>query len=160
MQDSCIISSLASALYYIGDVHASEYVIRRKQLSLEFIHNKGRIQFLHNTLMGIIREKTEPKTHYQIQEWEKKTKTFDILQNHYYYPTLCLLLDTEQRTDHCINVCDKCIFDSNLEFALPLTKALLNYICSGNDTGKITCAGVLHAIREVPPIFVQRKLKI
>ena len=61
MQNSCIISSLASALYYMGDVHVSEYIIRRKQLSLEFIHDKGRMQFLHNTLMGINREKKEQK---------------------------------------------------------------------------------------------------
>ena len=27
IQNSCIISSLASALYYMGDVHASEYII-------------------------------------------------------------------------------------------------------------------------------------
>ena len=44
--------------------------------------------------------------------------------------------------------------------ALPLTKASLNYICSGNDTDEITFAGVLHAIRAVPPIFVQIKLNI
>ena len=49
---------------------------------------------------------------------------------------------------------------SNLEFALPLTKASLNYICSGNDTDEITFLGVLHAIRAVPPIVVQRKLNI
>ena len=68
MQNSCMISSLASALYYMGDVHASKYIIRGKQLSLEFIHDKGRMQFLRNTLMGINREKTEPKIHYHIQE--------------------------------------------------------------------------------------------
>ena len=43
IQNSCIISSLASSLYYMGDVHASEYIIRRKQLSLTFIHDKGRM---------------------------------------------------------------------------------------------------------------------
>ena len=64
------------------------------------------------------------------------------------------------RTDHFITVCGKLIFDSNLEFALPLTKVLLNVICSGNDTDKITFVGVFHAIREVPSIFFQRKLKI
>ena len=62
------------------------------------------------------------------------TTTYDILQNHYNYLTVCLLLDTEHWTDHCIAVCGKWIFDSNLEFAIPLPKALLNYICSGNDT--------------------------
>ena len=64
------------------------------------------------------------------------------------------------RTDHCITVCGKLIFDSNLEFSLPLTKSSLNYICSGNDTDEITFVGVLHAIRAVPQIFVQRKLNI
>ena len=86
--------------------------------------------------------------------------TYDILQSHSNYPTLCLLLDTAHRTNHCITVCVKWIFDSNLEFALPITKASLNYICSSNDTDEITFVGVLHAIRAVPPIVVQIKLNI
>ena len=86
--------------------------------------------------------------------------TYDILQNNYNYPTVCLLLDTAHRTNHCITVCGKWIFDSDLEFLLSLTKASLNYICSGNETDEITFVGVLHAIRAVPPIVVQIKLKI
>ena len=82
------------------------------------------------------------------------------MQNHSNYPTVCLLLDMAHRTDQCKTVCGKCILDSNLEFALPLTKAWLNYICSGNDTDEIIFVGVLHAIRAVLPIVVQRKLKI
>ena len=62
IQNSCNISSLASALYYMGDVHASEYIIRRKQLSLTFVNDKCRIQFLRNTLMGINREKRTKNT--------------------------------------------------------------------------------------------------
>ena len=42
--------------------------------------------------------------------------------------------------------------------SLPLTKASLNYICSGNDTDVITFVGVLHVIRAVPTIVVQIKL--
>ena len=144
----------------MGDVHASEYIIRRKQLYLEFIHDKGRMQFLRNTLMGINREKTEPKIHYHIQEWNKFTTTYVILQNHSNYPILCLLLDTAHQTNHCITVCGKWIFDSNLESALPLTEASLNYICSGNDTDEITFVGVLHEIRAVPPVVVQKILNI
>ena len=82
--------------------------------------------------------------------------TYDILQNHSKYPTVCLLLDMAHRTDNCITICGKWIFDYNLEFSLPLTKALLDYICSGNDTDDIKFVGVLHAIGSVPPIFVQR----
>ena len=73
---------------------------------------------------------------------------------------MCLLLDTAHRADHCITVCGKWIFDSNLESALPLTNASLNYICSGNDTDEITFVGVLRAIRAVPPVVVQQRLKI
>ena len=69
---------------------------------------------------------------------------------------MCLLLDTGHRTDHSTTVCSKCIFDYNLEFALPLTSSWLNYICSGNDTDDITFVGVLRSIGEVPPIVVQR----
>ena len=57
-QNSCFISSLASALYYVGDELASEYIIRRKQKSLSFIHSKGLIKFCRDTLMGQQREKT------------------------------------------------------------------------------------------------------
>ena len=71
-----------------------------------------------------------------------------------------LLLDTAHRTYHFVTVCGKWIFDSNLESELPLTKASSNYIWSGNDTDKIIFVGVLHAIRAVPPIVVQIKLKI
>ena len=77
------------------------------------------------------------------------------MQNHYNYPTVCLLLDKAHKTDHCITICSKWIFDYNSEFALTLTKASLNFICSGNDTDEITFVGVLHAIGEVPPIVVQ-----
>ena len=82
------------------------------------------------------------------------------MQNHSNYPTVCLLLDMAHRTDNCINVCGKWIFDSNLESALPLTEASLNYICSGDDTDEITFVGVLNAIRAVPPVVVQNRLNI
>ena len=48
----------------------------------------------------------------------------------------------------------------NLELALPLTRAWLNYICSGNDTDDITFVDVLHAIRAVPPVVVQKRLNL
>ena len=57
IQNSCIISSLASALYYMGDELASEYIIRHKQQSLACIHSNGRMQFCCDALMGQSREK-------------------------------------------------------------------------------------------------------
>ena len=85
IQNSCIISSLASALYYMGDVHASEYIIRRKQLSLEFIHDKGRMQFLRNTLMGINREK-------QNQKYIIKFRNGKKIQQHLIYCRIIVII--------------------------------------------------------------------
>ena len=82
------------------------------------------------------------------------------MQNNYNDHTVCLLLDTAHWTDHFITVCGKWIFDYNLEFALPLTNAWINYICSGNDTDEITFVGFLNANRKVPPVGVQKRLNI
>ena len=51
-----------------------------------------------------------------------------------------------QRTDHCITVLDKWIFDFNFEVAFSLTQDCLNYTFRGNDTDDNKCLGVLHAI--------------
>ena len=96
--------------------------------------------------------------YYQIPEWNTCTTTYDILKNQSKYLTVCLLLDTAHRVDHFIKICSKWIVDYNLELALPLTKAWLNYICSGNDTDEITFVGVLHAIRAVPTLVFQNIL--
>ena len=82
------------------------------------------------------------------------------MQNQSNYLTMWLLLDTEHWADHCITVSGKWIFDSNLELALPLTHAWLNYICSGDDTDVITFVGVLLAIGAVPPEGVQKRLNM
>ena len=55
--NTCIISSLASALYYVGDELVSEYTIRSKQQSLALIHSKVQMPFCCGTLMEQYREK-------------------------------------------------------------------------------------------------------
>ena len=117
------------------------------------------MQFCRDILMVCYREKNEIRIHYLIQEWHTFT-TYDILHNRSNYPTVCLLLDTAHRSDRCITVCGKWIFDSNLKLALPLTRAWLNYICYGNDTDKIGFIAVLRAIRAVPPEGVQNILNM
>ena len=139
----------------MSDELASEYIIRRKQKSLSFIHNKVRMQFCRDILMVHNREKNEIRIHYHIKEWHT-FMTYDIFHNQSNYPTVYLLLDTVRRADHCITVCGKWMFDSNFKLALPLTRVWLNYICSGNDTDKIECFAVLHAIRAVPHEGIQK----
>ena len=73
---------------------------------------------------------------------------------------MCLLLDMWHRTNNCIIVCGKWIFDSNFEVAFPLAQDCLNYTCRGNDNDEIIFVGALHVIREVPPEVVQRRLNM
>ena len=71
IQNSCIISCLTSALYYMGDELVSEYIIRRKQQSLSFINSKVLMQFCRDTLMGQYREKKRTKNtlSYSVMEY-------------------------------------------------------------------------------------------
>ena len=115
------------------------------------------MHFCHDILIVHHKEKNEKRPNYRIKEWHA-SMPYDILRNQYTYPTMCLLLDTWQRTDHCIAVCGKWIFDSNFEVALPLTQDCLDYTCCGNDTDKIKFVGVLHAMRAFPTEVVQRRL--
>ena len=109
--------------------------------------------------MGHHREKNEKRLNYRIEEWHTSTP-YNILLNESTYPTVCFLLDMWHWTYHCIKVCSKWIFDSNLKVASPLTQVCLNYICCGNDTDENKFIGVFHAIRAVPPEVVQIRLNI
>ena len=105
-----------------------------------------------NILMGHHKEKKEKKLNYRTEEWHTSTP-YDIFWNQSTYPTVCLLPDMWLCTDHCITVCGKWIFYSNLKVSLPLIHDCLNYTCRGNNTAEIKFVGVLHAIRAVPPEF-------
>ena len=155
----CILSPLESEFHHMGDGYASEYIIIRKQKSLLEIHNKGQIHFCHDILLGHHKEKSVNRLNYPIEEWHTST-SYDIFWYQYNYLTICLLLDMYHHTDHCITVCSKWIFDSNIEVTFPLTQDFLNYICRGKETGDIKFVGVLHAIRAFIPEVVQIRLNM
>ena len=64
--NSFILSPLASALHYMGDGYASEYIIRRKQKSLLEIQSKGQMHFCCDILRGHHKGKTKKKLNYCI----------------------------------------------------------------------------------------------
>ena len=117
------------------------------------------MHFCRDILMGHHKGKNENRLNYRIEECHTSTP-YDIYRNQSTYPTMCLLLDTGHRTDHCITFCGKWIFDSNFEVVFPLTQGFLNYTCHGNDTDDITCFVFLHAIRAVPPRVVEIRLNM
>ena len=106
-----------------------------------------------------ITEKQLKRRNHRIEEWQTSTP-YDILQNQSTYPTVCLLLDTWNRTDNCITVCGKWLFYPIFKVALPLTQVCLNYICFVNNTDENNFIVFLHAIIAIPPEFVQRRLNM
>ena len=100
--NSCILSSLASALHYMGDEYASQYIIRRNNKCILEIHNKVRMQFYCDILIGHHNKKTK-KNQYCIDEWHTSTPYY-ILRYQYTYPTVCLLLDIWYQNDHFITI--------------------------------------------------------
>ena len=99
-----------------------------------------------------ITKKKRKRLNYYIEEWNTST-LYDIFRNQSTDPTVCLLPDKWHRTDPCITVCGKWIFDSNFEVTFPLIQDFLNCICRGNDTDDIKFVGVLYAIIADPPEF-------
>ena len=106
-----------------------------------------------------ITKKNEKRLNYCIDEWHTSTP-YDIFRNQSTYPTVCVLLDMWNQTNHCIKVCGKWILDSNFEVAFPLPQDCLNYTCRDNYNDEIKFGGVLHEIREFPPEVVPRRLNM
>ena len=123
------------------------------------IKNNGWMHFYRDILMEHHRLKKRKKLNYCIEEWHTSAP-YDIFRNKYSYPTVCLLLDTWHRNYHCIAVCGKWIFDSNLKVSLPLTQDCLNCTCRGYATDENKFVGVLHAIIPVPHEVIQRRLNM
>ena len=48
---------LESALHYMGDEYASEYIIGKMQKYIQDIHNNGQMHFFRNIFMGHHKEK-------------------------------------------------------------------------------------------------------
>ena len=71
------------------------------------------------------KEKNEKRLNYCIDEWHTYIP-YDIFSNQSNYPTVCLLLYMWHRTNNCIIVCGKWIFDSNFEVPFTLTQDCLN----------------------------------
>jgi hypothetical protein len=63
-KNTCIISSLASAVRYMGDIYASDYIIQRREESLYKLEHKGQRQFCKDIIMGQFKQKGERKLNY------------------------------------------------------------------------------------------------
>ena len=101
------------------------------------LKENDRLKISQYTALNNAREKgkTRRKISYKVLKKEDECDPFlDI----YPYPTLIQLEDYPGGIHYCATVVGKCIFESNLPFAIPLTKEIFYYCCiNENETKEI-----------------------
>jgi len=113
---TCVVTSLANAMFYINDQNAAYTLIRLKELSLL---TTRRLQFVANEMT---------KLKYNVIQ----LRHFDILSNNSKWPTVCGLTGSDGGTTHAVTVCGDVLFDSNTKFALQLNRDNLNWCCGAD----------------------------
>jgi hypothetical protein len=155
--NSCMISSLASALLHIGDTYAAKYVIKRKQEANDALE-VGRMNFCEQLMKNDhTRQIGEQRIKYTVKRW-KLSDGFDIFHNISEYPTVCRLIDKKGGTNHCVTVCGDWVFDSNFEKCFPLSTKWMHFICNPEANDEDGFSGVMDAIRAIPPKIIQLKM--
>ena len=86
------------------------------------------IDFANDNLKERLCQIGEKNLRYNLNKWIKKG-TFYILNNISENITLVQLMDTLGNVNHAINIVDYCIFDSNYDKELHLTRESLYLIC-------------------------------
>jgi hypothetical protein len=121
---TCLFSSFASALYYMGMTEEAAYVHERSSVfSAETIFSLelwGRFRKTVNEACGWL-------------QLNRLKKHFDLLNYSGKYPAVVQLRATDGGTQHVITVVDGMIFDSNCDRALQLDREKLDWCCSSDD---------------------------
>ena len=119
---TCLFSSFASALHYVGLTKLAEHVADfaktfSARSKLGILNWKGLNAVMERACKWLIPNRLE-------------VATFDVLTEISEFPTVMSLEAEDGSTQHAITVVGKLIFDSNIQRAIPLTRSNLNYCCS------------------------------
>ena len=143
-RDTCVMSSLASAFKYFGDLKSFDIVRRNVQASSIAI---DRMQFAVDTICT-------PELNYRYQRY--KQGQLLPLSDLSPFPTLACLCNTDGGVAHCITIVGNIIFDSNTTAPMPLTADSLDWCCSSKtDRGTAKFAFVYEGLR-----FLHRKPRV
>ena len=120
---SCCLSSLASDFHSIGDNKAINALVNRitELLTLQIDKFRNIIHFYTYMTTNRMHIKGENHLRYNMKIWNKND-AFYILKNISEYVTLVQLMDSLGDVNHAISIVGYCIFYSNYEKALCLTK--------------------------------------
>ena len=132
-ENSCIICSLASALYEFGDIYASNYVYQRLK-DVKELQTINWMVYLSYLMSVHHRMKREWALKYQATIW--KSGKFDILKQYTEVLVTCHIQDKLGPTDHCITFCG--IGYSTQSSHMPLPKLLSGWTSFLQDAQTMT----------------------
>jgi hypothetical protein len=133
---TCLLSSAASALFYIGScMDCNDEVIH--EVASE-IHNLAKrtdaTQTFHNN-WSLLRKMFQTRLGYLLPT--KVNKWFDPICDRSIYPTVVQLMGKDGGVEHAVTFVGDWIFDSNFPRALPLNREALDFICAGDEDGNV-----------------------
>ena len=114
--------SFASALHHIGAKQAA-FVLYRKN---------GKIIDCCDTVKRFAVAVKECDKQFRFSTL--KVLAYDILDPVDNWLVVASLRGSDGKEEHCVTIYDKWVFDSNFDFALPLTKEALDLCCSSEET--------------------------
>jgi len=123
---TCLFSSFASAIHYVGLPNTAEAVAEKASV---FSATSFNAVFSWNGLIDIMAQSCK-----WLRPIKINAKAFDILSDVSEFPTVLALEAFDGGTQHAFTVVGKLVFDSNCERALPLTRRSLDYCCSTDTT--------------------------
>ena len=124
----CVLCSLSSAFYFIGDKFSVD--IFNDEITPSLKENAG-VKFDQYMALNHIREKVKPQYKLSYKVFKEQYGYYKLLGISP-YTTLIQLKKSLGRIHHCVSVVGKWIFDISFTFALTLTKENLGY-CQIHD---------------------------
>ena len=121
-QNTCLVYSFASALDHIGAKQAAFVLYRKSQKII------NRIDTVARFCVAV----KETDKHFNFVKL--KPSSFDILHPVDNQLAVASLRGSDGKEEHSVTIFDKWVFDSNFEYALPLSREALDLCCSSEET--------------------------
>ena len=139
-EESCVFSSLVSAMHYLNDYKMRDMLSSYIQTSL---------CYRKMTAVSESRSRDAFASKLMNQKGKYKSslmKNFDIFENQSMWPTLCILHSSDGGLSHAVTVVDTYIFDSTTYRAMVINRKNLDWCC-GTDYYEAKFVGVYKAYR-------------
>jgi hypothetical protein len=162
---TCVADGAASALYYLGDRDAAESVHSKTKKIYDrtdgSLTNLASLSEVMRTFSYNV-EGVKQLTGGEADRERSNLKDILLRVPRSPHPTCVVLEDQIGTRNHSVTLVGDYLFDSNEEYALPLTQASLDRCCAddSNPHAKYTCKGIVEAYRFVAGRNARKRMKI